>query len=388
VSFDVIVIGGGLVGAAAALALARAELNVALVERRRPAPFAAPPDGFENRVYSLTPSVRQWLSDLGVWQRLPQERIAPVRRMEVWGDAGGHIEFDALENGGDTLAYVVEQAPLLDALWRMLEAEGKVSVVAGAAPADLCWSEREIALELDGDRHLSAQLIVGADGAGSWTRAAAGIEMEERTYPQRAIVANFTVERDHGGAALQWFRHDGVLAWLPLPQSQISIVWSANDALPDELMTLDAQAFAQRVERAGAAHWGAMRLASERACFPLRLLRARQVVRPRLALIGDAAHCVHPLAGQGVNLGFEDAACLVQVLAERGVQRDCGDFHLLRRYERARKEDILLMQTTTDGLQRLFAKDTAWLKRIRNAGLTAVGRSGWLKRRLAAHAMA
>lgn len=393
-AFDVVVVGGGLVGAAAALALSRVDLKVALVEQRRPPAFD-PTAVFDQRVYSLTPSVRQWLSDLQIWQQLPSERIAKVRSMRVWGDDGGHIEFDAFDSGADALAHIVEQTPLLDTLWRALEAQSNVAMLTPAQPADVFWGERDVALELayqgedERREHSTARLIVAADGGDSWTRAAAGIEVNARAYAQRGIVANFEVERDHGGTALQWFRHDGVLAWLPLPgvPRQISIVWSARDVAADELMALEVADFTRRVEQAGGTHWGTMRLAGTRACFPLRLLRAQELVRPRLALIGDAAHCMHPLAGQGVNLGFEDVACLAQVLAARGVQRDCGDFHLLRRYERARKEDIFAMQTATDGLQRLFANDVAWLRRIRNVGLTAVGRSPWLKRRLAGHAM-
>lgn len=396
IDFEVIVIGGGLVGAAAALALARLDLKVALVEQRRPPAFD-PAAAFDQRIYSLTPSVQQWLAKLQVWQQLPSQRIAAVRGMRVWGDDGGHIEFDAFDSGADALAYIVEQTSLLDALWRALEEQSNVSLLTPATPVEVFWGGSDVALELafqdraerERPERCTAQLIVAADGGGSWTRTAAGIEASERTYEQCAIVANFAIEDDHGGAALQWFQHDGVLAWLPLPglPGQISIVWSATAALADELMALDDADFVRRVELAGGLHWGAMRLTGKRACFPLRLLRAKEMVRPRLALMGDAAHCVHPLAGQGVNLGFEDAICLAEVLAGRGAQRDCGDFRLLRRYERARKEDVLVMQTATDALQRLFAKDGAWLKRARNAGLTAVGRSGWLKRRLAGHAM-
>lgn len=392
--FDVIVIGGGLVGAATALALAHADLKVALLEQRRPAAFDGAA-GFDARIYSLTPKVRQWLAALGIWQQLPQQRIADVQRMRVWGDDGGHIEFDALESGGAALAYIVEQAPLLDKLWRALEAQPNVSLLTPARPEDLAWGERDVALSYayegagEPAQRCSAQLIVAADGGESWTRGAAGIEVKRRAYPQRAIVANFEIEGEHDGTALQWFRHDGVLAWLPLPgrPGQISIVWSAQEQTADELMALDEQSFSERVQLAGGGLLGDLRLTGARACFPLRLLRAQELVRPHLALVGDAAHCVHPLAGQGVNLGFEDAACLAQVLSERGPQRDCGDFYLLRRYERARKEDVLLMQTTTDALQRLFSKDSSWIRRLRNSGMTAVGRADWLKRRLAGHAM-
>lgn len=386
-SFDVIVIGGGVVGAAAALALARSQLQVALVERRRAPAFLAAVDAFDNRVYSLTPSVCDWLRALEVWPQLPRERIARINAMRVYGDAGGHIEFDAIESGAAALAYVVEQAPLLDALWRALETCANVTLIAPAQGAALAWSEREVALQLASGEQLAARLIVAADGADSWARDNAGVEVHERAYAQRAVVANFAVEHAHQDTALQWFRSDGVLAWLPLPGKQISIVWSASEGIAAELMALDELAFTQRVAQAGGAPLGAMHLTAPRASFALRLLRAQEMVRPRLALAGDAAHCLHPLAGQGVNLGLEDAACLAQVLAERGMQRDCGDYHLLRRYERARKEDIVLMQSATDGLQRLFARDHAWLKYARNAGLTAVGRSGWLKRRLAGHAM-
>jgi 2-polyprenylphenol 6-hydroxylase len=399
--FDTLIIGGNIVGAATALSLARltnpAPLRIALVDQHRPAPYA-PGGAYDQRVYSLTPSVRAWLEELGIWQTLPRERIAPVPGMKVWGDAGGYIEFDALENGADALAYIVEQTPLLHALWAALQAQSNVSVIAPAQVQDLAWSLDDVELSLQeagvSTRH-TAKLVVGADGADSWTRAESGIETVERAYPQRAIVANCIAERAHGGTAYQWFGPEGVLAWLPLPDggeanargAQISIVWSANESVAQELLSLSDEDFCGRLAQAGGERLGALRLASPRASFPLRYVRAQSLVRARVALVGDAAHCIHPLAGQGVNLGLEDAACLAQTIAERGMQRDCGDFHLLRRYERARKEDVLLMQGATDGLQRLFGSDAGWLRRARNSGLTAVGRSGWLKRRLARHAM-
>jgi ubiquinone biosynthesis UbiH/UbiF/VisC/COQ6 family hydroxylase len=202
------------------------------------------------------------------------------------------------------------------------------------------------------------------------------------------VVANFAIEKSHAGTAFQWFRRDGVLALLPLPGERVSMVWSTAEAHGEELMSLPAQDLAARLEMASAGVLGALRVLTAPAAFPLRLQRVARLVAPRLALVGDAAHNVHPLAGQGVNLGFRDARELVRVLAGRGAQTDCGDYLLLRRYERARREDILGMQLATDGLQKLFASDRVWLEKARNAGLKFANVPTPLKRWLVHRAVA
>jgi ubiquinone biosynthesis UbiH/UbiF/VisC/COQ6 family hydroxylase len=226
---------------------------------------------------------------------------------------------------------------------------------------------------------LRAGLIVGADGADSWVRSQAGIRVETRPYAQTAVVANFAVALPHRGVATQWFLRNGVLALLPLPGERVSMVWSTATAHAEELLALGADELAAQVMAASQARLGELRVITPAAAFPLRMQRVSRLVTARVALVGDAAHNVHPLAGQGVNLGFRDARELARVLTARGAQNDCGDLALLRRYERARKEDIAAMQLTTDALQRLFNYDNAPMASLRNLGLRFVNRQSALK---------
>jgi len=208
-----------------------------------------------------------------------------------------------------------------------------------------------------------------------------------RRYHQTAVVAKFAITRPHHGTAYQWFRHDGVLALLPLPGERVSMVWSTREEDAARLLELASEELVAQVAAASHGAVGDLRLITPAAAFPLRLQRVRQLVLPRLALVGDAAHNVHPLAGQGVNLGFRDARQLAQVLMERGSQTDCGDYRLLRRYERARREDIAAMQFATDSLQRLFNNEITWLAGLRNRGLRLMNRQPQLKNLLVQHAV-
>ena len=242
-------------------------------------------------------------------------------------------------------------------------------------------------LELGDGRMLHAQLIVGADGANSWVRTQAAIEVKTRRYRQLAVVANFSTARPHHGIAFQWFRRDGVLALLPLPGKRVSMVWSTAENHAAQLLKLTHEELATQVTAAAGGVVGDLRVISPAAAFPLRLQRVARLVQPRFALIGDAAHNVHPLAGQGVNLGFRDARELARVLAQRGAQTDCGDYHLLRRYERARREDIVSMGLATDTLQRLFNSENQWLAGLRNFGLRLTNRQPQLKNLLVQQAV-
>jgi ubiquinone biosynthesis UbiH/UbiF/VisC/COQ6 family hydroxylase len=247
-------------------------------------------------------------------------------------------------------------------------------------------------LQLDNGTNLHANLVVGADGAQSWVREQAGIKSTVHDYAQCGVVANFTCALPHRDIAYQWFRADGVLALLPLPAdhatARVSMVWSTSDVHAQALLALEADELAKRVCEASDGVVGALAVITPAAAFPLKLQRVEQFVTPRVALVGDAAHNVHPLAGQGVNLGFRDARELAAVLCSRGAQQDCGDYALLRRYERARKEDVLAMQLATDGLQKLFASQAVWMSRARNLGMRIVQSQPLLKSLLVKHAAA
>ena len=388
-SFDVIVVGGGLVGASLAVALGRSGAQVALVEPQPLAPISADRDAWDSRIYAISPGSASFLESCGAWQQLPVERTARVETMQVFGDEpGARLEFSAYDCGLRELAFIVENGRLHHALWGVLLEADNVRLYCPAQCARLARELSAVTLELADGTALAAQLIVGADGAESWVRHEAGIAAQPEPYGQLGVVANFAIENPHDGTAYQWFRHDGVLALLPLPAERASMVWSTAEAHGHELVSLAPEALAERVETASQGVLGALRVVTPPAAFPLRLQRVARLVAPRLALVGDAAHNVHPLAGQGVNLGFRDARELAQVLAKRGAQSDCGDYYLLRRYERARREDILGMQLATDGLQKLFASEKVWLQKARNVGLRLASAPTPLKRWLVRQAVA
>jgi ubiquinone biosynthesis UbiH/UbiF/VisC/COQ6 family hydroxylase len=387
-TFDIVIVGGGLVGASLAAALGTAEVTVALVEPRPPRPLPVG-ETWDVRVYAISPGAAAFLETCGAWQRLPPERIARIETMDVFGDdVSARLEFNAYDAGLRELAFVVENWLLQDALWQQLHGADHVRLFCPARCEAVSWDADAVRLRLEDGTALSGKLLVGADGADSWVRGESGIAAVPAQYGQLGVVANFAATKPHCGTAYQWFRRDGVLALLPLPANRVSMVWSTPEAHGRELLGLAADEFCGRVEAASRYALGSLELLSTPAGFPLQLQRVERLVKPRLALIGDAAHNVHPLAGQGVNLGFRDARELAAVLRERGAQRDCGDYFLLRRYERARREDVLTLQFTTDGLQKLFANETVWMSRARNLGLRLVDSQPQLKKFLVQHAVA
>ena len=385
--YDVILIGGGLVGSACALALRDSGLRVALIESAPP-PALPQDDSWDSRIYAISPGNASFLARLGVWDAMDARRITPIEEMRVWGDDGvSRLDFSAYESGTATLGYIVESRLMQQALWDALQAVPQITLLSPAYCASLDLQDDQASLTLTDGRVLTARLMVGADGGTSWTRRQTGLGVTTSDYRQMGVVANFAVEKPHGNIARQWFREDGILAWLPLPENRISIVWSTAPSHAAELLSLTPEALAQKVAQAGNAVLGGLRLLTPAAAFPLRLQNAERMAVPRLALVGDAAHLVHPLAGQGVNLGFHDADCLARVLLARGPQADVGDYALLRRYVRARQMDIKVMQVTTDSLHTLFSSNVPGIGALRNWGMSFTNRQQWLKRRLIAHAM-
>lgn len=383
---DIAIVGGGLVGGSLACALSASGLRLAVIEPKTAKP--APAAGFDQRVYALSPHSRQFLEKHGVWQRLVADRIAPVHEMLVFGDDGASsIEFSAYRSGVPQLAAIVEEGNLQQAVAAALAGRENSVVIAGVGCEQVQWGDASVELALTGGGHVEASLVVAADGAESKTRAAAGLEVSIREYGQQGVVANFQAQLAHGNAARQWFRGDGVLALLPLPGNQVSMVWSAADGYARELLAMSGEDLAAVVQRASANVLGELRATGAARGFPLRRMRAARLVAPRLALMGDAAHNVHPLAGQGLNLGFGDADALARVMLGRGMENDCGATSLLRRYERSRKEDIIAMEYVTDGLQALFGSRAPGVSMLRNAGLKMTGRIAPLKRFLVKHAL-
>ena len=385
--FDLIVVGGGLVGAS--FARAARGLSVALIARERRAAGASIAQGaFDSRVYAISPGNVHFLRELKAWQAIPEARLAPVYGMRVFGDDGAaKLEFDAFRAGASELAWIVEDSALQDALWRSLEGRDGLEIIAPAECERVELRADDARVRLRDGRELHARLVAGADGAQSFVREQAGIGAAEHGYGQTAVVANFACERPHRNVAFQWFQGGPVLALLPLPGDHVSMVWSTAEDTAQRLLALDSAALCSEVEAASKGALGALSLVTPARGFPLRRLRARQVVAPRLALLGDAAHVVHPLAGQGANLGFQDAQELAALLEGREPVRDPGDVRLLRRYERSRAEPLLAMSATVDGLFRLFSTRNRALVTLRNAGLSVTDRIPLLKNALVRHAM-
>jgi ubiquinone biosynthesis UbiH/UbiF/VisC/COQ6 family hydroxylase len=353
-------------------------LSVALIAST---PDPAPSAGFDPRVYALSPGNVDFLRRLRVWEALPAERLAPVYAMRIYGDDGrAALEFDAYQAGVAELAWIVEDSELQRALW------SGVSAMPQRCEHLEVDDEQARLLFTDGTA-IAAKLVVGADGAQSFVRNAAGIAARERDYKQAALVANFHCDKAHRNVAHQWFQGGPVLALLPLPGDEVSMVWSLPAADAQRIAALDAEAFAAEVEQASHGMLGALALASAVRSFPLRRIAARKLVARRVALLGDAAHVIHPLAGQGLNLGLHDARVLAEVIAGREPGRDPGDYRLLRRYERRRAEPILAMDAVVAGLFALYGARIDLAGRLRNAGLNLTDRIPVLKNLLMRQAM-
>lgn len=381
---DIFIVGGGLVGASLAAALRAAPCRLMVLEAS--APEAVDPSAWDSRMYAISAASKAFLESIGVWQRLDASRLTPVERMHVTGDRGRSLDFSAYDSGLEALAWIVESGAMARGIWSVLEHQHNASLLRPAKPTALTLADRAATLVLDDGRSVRARLVVGADGAQSFVREQAGITIDVKPYRQSGVVANFRCEKPHRGIAYQWFRDDGILAWLPLPGGRMSMVWSTPEPHVAELLALSAADLCVQVAAAGAHTLGDLELITPPAAFPLALRKARHMVAPRIALVGDAAHTVHPLAGHGVNLGFGDAATLAAVLGAARPGADPGERLLLRRFERARAEEIMLMRATTDGLARLFGAPPEAAGWLRNAGLALVDRMPLVKNLLATHA--
>jgi 2-polyprenylphenol 6-hydroxylase len=394
---DICIVGNGAIAKTAALGLSQAGHSVTLlVPPARPgAPQASTAPGgdkpWDVRVYALNHTAHTLLSSLKVWGALDMARVAPVDGMDVQGDGerGGHLGFDAFGAHAGTLAWIVEDSNLNQALDAALRFAQNVETVTGRACRIVSGAD-DVEVELEDGRVLAAQLLVGADGRESWVRGQCDIGIDYRSYHQRGIVTNFSCEKPHHNVAYQWFTcKDGIVALLPLPGNKVSLVWSAPDTLADTIMNESLGELAIRLGEYADDKLGLLKplLPEGVKAIPLALVRPHAITAPRVALVGDAAHAVHPLAGHGMNLGFGDIVDLLDTIAARDAHQGIGDERVLARYARARKEDVMLMQLATDGLERLFGANLEPVRVVRNLGLNLLDKLPLVKRRLIAHAL-
>jgi 2-octaprenylphenol hydroxylase len=373
--FDLAIVGGGMVGAALGCACAERGLSIALIDGQPPQ-RTWPAGQVDLRVSALSRASQRILERLGAWPRMVELGVSPYREMQVWDAVGGaEIHFDSADLGEPDLGHIVENCVTRLALWERLEASGhsaRVELLSPAALSALEIDDQQARLRLADRRELSADLVVGADGRTSFVREDLGIALDAADYGQRAIVANVEVAHWHRETAWQRFLPTGPLAFLPLADGRCSIVWSADEARAEQLLALDDAGFIAELEIAFDKRLGPILGAGPRAAFPLNRQHAREYVRPRAALIGDAAHGIHPLAGQGVNLGFLDVAALLDAIDHaRAKGRSLGSLHILRRYERARRGENAAMVTAMDLFKRIFGTRNPALVGARNLGLAA-----------------
>jgi 2-octaprenylphenol hydroxylase len=379
VNYDVAVVGGGMIGATLACALAKAGLRVAVIEASDPPP--PPGDTWELRVSAISRASECVLRAIDVWDALAMERIGVFREMRVWDATGsGSVHFDSADIGSDALGHIVENAAIQRGLDARMASLDTLELYRPEALQDLRVEKDRVTLRLGGSR-LHARLVVGADGSQSRVRELAGIRCDVGDYGQQALVATVRTQLWHRETAWQRFLPDGPLAFLPLPGHLCSVVWSTLPEHAQALLAASDESFAAALEDAFESRLGALEPVAGRGAFPLRHLHAREYVAERVALVGDAAHTLHPLAGQGANLGLQDAAALAEILyANWSRGRDPGRRANLRPYERWRKGRNTLMQQGLSGFQWLFGSRQEPLRLARNLGLSMVDRSLPLKR--------
>jgi 2-octaprenylphenol hydroxylase len=396
--FDIVIVGAGIAGGALAASLAGKGLEIALVEAQplvQPElPEALDLQHFDPRVSALTPRSRSLLDALGAWDAVAAYRHCPYRHMTVWDAEGtGEIEFDCSEVGAPVLGFIVENRAVVSAL---LDTVLRAPDITCFSPARLeacrALDSGAVAVELEGGESLQADLLVAADGALSRVRELMDFATREWDYGHSALVASVETERPHEATAWQRFLPSGPLAFLPLPGEEgrhfCSIVWSIRQELVDDLLAASDQEFCARLEQAFERRLGGVLGVSRRFAFPLRQRHAIDYVQPGVALVADAAHTIHPLAGQGINLGLQDVAVLAEeILAATARGANPGRLDVLRRYQRRRKGENLAMMAAMDGFKRLFEQQALPVRWLRNVGMRGVGRLTPVKQRLMRHAM-
>ena len=381
---DVLIVGAGLVGLSAAVAFAIQGKSVALVDAKPV--MNQKSQAWDERIYALTPATEQWLESLGLWQDLDLTRVCPIDAMHVW-----HEDEALVLNSDDAhlpkLGVIIENQNLVATLWQKVNAL-EVTVITEVNCVKLESTQQAVTLSLNNHQQVSAKLLLAADGIHSWVRQRANIEVKHKDFQQTAIVANFSTEKSHRNMARQWFATHETLALLPLVGQNVSLVWSVSAEKASELLKLSSQELAVAVQTQSQGVLGDLKAISKTLSFALHSKTAVQFVAERLVLVGDAAHQIHPMAGQGVNLGFRDVMELTSLATKLHPMQDLGDAAFLRQYARARKADTLTMNALTSGLDALFASDSKMLKQLTSWGLRQLNRQVSVKKLLIQHAAA
>ena len=386
--FDVVIVGSGMVGATCACLLSGTSLRVALVEARKPQVFELNGE-HDLRVSAISRASERILTASGAWATISRARVSPYKHMHVWDASGnGSVHFDSDELGEPNLGYIIENRLIVDSLLAVINTSPNVEFICPAIPNELEFGENFVTVSLESWETLEGRIVIAADGSDSRLRGLAGIETRGLDYDQQAVVAHVLPGEPHQETAWQRFLETGPLALLPLSDGRVSIVWSTTPKRAQDLLAMSDEEFCTALSDASERCLGEIKSTSVRATFPLRRVHAEHYIAPRFALVGDAAHTVHPLAGQGVNLGLLDAAAVVEtLLGAVRAGRDIGDARQLRRYERWRRGQNQLMIHVLDGFKQLFGIRTKPFGLLRSLGLNLLDRTGPLKNQMARHAM-
>ena len=389
--YDVIVLGGGLVGLMFVhLLVKHSALSVAVIERQKPG-FEWAAESYDLRTSAISPASKALFSHLDLWDILSSQRRGCYSQMEVWNaEQFGRILFNADEIGLTQLGWIFENRILLKILFESLQSQKQVDFYFGYAETQNTYDNDVVVSFVDKNKtfEMKGHVLVGADGGQSWLRGQMHTPLNIWSYQQKAIVTNIETEKSHDWIARQRFRKEGPLAFLPLDKSHyVAVVWSCDTTLASRLLSMETDEFAKNLHHEMDGLYGNVRVLGERAAFPLQRIHSERYVSPRRVLIGDAAHVIHPLAGQGVNLGFLDAAALAEVIVEAKNQNlDIGHLLILRRYERRRKGHNKLTQRTMDHFYQIFGASRPSMQFLRGVGLESVHKLTSLKKEIMLHA--
>ena len=377
---DIVVVGIGLVGLSAAIAFAQQGKKVVLVDAKKPTIKLK--KAWDERVYALTPTTETWLKTIGVWAHVDASRVNLINAMHIFDDVSEQPLVLRDEDANlPKLGLIVENQNLMNAFWQQLKAFD-VTVITDVPCQSLDNTQQQIVLSLANSQQIAAKLLVAADGVDSWVRKQVNISVTKKDFKQTAIVANFNIEKHHQNVARQWFAPHDVLALLPLPDKIVSIVWSVSTERAAQLLALSGSELAHNVHARSQAVLGDLTQMGKTQSFSLNQQTALQLIGERVVIVGDAAHQIHPMAGQGVNLGFRDVMELASLATKCHAMQDVGDVMFLRQYERARKADIVTMTQLTSGLDGLFASENGVLKQARQWGLRQLNAKTAIKKLL------